>query len=84
MGKAARVAQPLRRRRDAPPAVTQASTCTGVELRRSPRRSAAILVALMQTGVQLLREIVEALNRGDVEGMLERMHPEFEWRPLGP
>jgi ketosteroid isomerase-like protein len=36
----------------------------------------------MQTGVQLVHEIVEALNRGDVDGMLARMHPEFEWRPL--
>lgn len=36
----------------------------------------------MQTGVQLVHEIIEALNRGDVDGMLERMHPDFEWRPL--
>jgi ketosteroid isomerase-like protein len=36
----------------------------------------------MQTGVQLVHEIVEALNRGDVDGMLDRMHPDFEWRPL--
>jgi ketosteroid isomerase-like protein len=36
----------------------------------------------MQTGVQLVHEIVDALNRGDVDGMLERMHPDFEWRPL--
>ena len=41
-----------------------------------------MLVALMQTGVQLVHGIVEALNRGDVDGMLERMHPDFEWRPL--
>lgn len=36
----------------------------------------------MQSGVQLVREIVEALNRGDLEAMLARMHPDFEWRPL--
>ncbi len=36
----------------------------------------------MQAGIQLVREIVEALNRGDVEAMLARMHPDFEWRPL--
>jgi ketosteroid isomerase-like protein len=36
----------------------------------------------MQTGVQLVHEIIGALNRGDVDGMLERMHPDFEWRPL--
>jgi ketosteroid isomerase-like protein len=32
--------------------------------------------------VALVGEIVEALNRGDVDGMLARMHPDFEWRPL--
>jgi ketosteroid isomerase-like protein len=26
--------------------------------------------------------IVDAQNRGDVDGMLARMHPDFEWRPL--
>jgi ketosteroid isomerase-like protein len=31
---------------------------------------------------ELVREIVEALNRGDVDAMLARMHPDFEWRPL--
>jgi ketosteroid isomerase-like protein len=36
----------------------------------------------MQAGIQLVREIVEALNRGDVDGMLRRMHPDFEWKPL--
>jgi uncharacterized protein len=36
----------------------------------------------MQAGVELVREIVEALNRGDVDGMLDRMDPDFEWRPL--
>jgi ketosteroid isomerase-like protein len=36
----------------------------------------------MQAGVALVREIIEALNRGDVDGMLARMHPDFEWRPL--
>jgi ketosteroid isomerase-like protein len=36
----------------------------------------------MQTGIQLVHAIVEALNRGDVDGMLERMDPDFEWRPL--
>ena len=36
----------------------------------------------MQAAPQLVHEIIEALNRGDVDGMLERMHPGFEWRPL--
>jgi ketosteroid isomerase-like protein len=36
----------------------------------------------MQASVELLRGIIEALNRGDVEGMLARMHPDFEWTPL--
>ena len=36
----------------------------------------------MNAGAELVRKIVEALNRGDVDGMLERMHPDFEWTPL--
>jgi ketosteroid isomerase-like protein len=36
----------------------------------------------MQAAPQLVHEIVDALNRGDVDAMLERMHPGFEWRPL--
>jgi ketosteroid isomerase-like protein len=36
----------------------------------------------MQASIQLVREIIEALNRGDIDGMLERMHADFEWRPL--
>ena len=36
----------------------------------------------MQTSVELVRGIVEALNRGDVDGMLASMHADFEWTPL--
>jgi ketosteroid isomerase-like protein len=36
----------------------------------------------MQAGVELVRGIIEALNRADLDGMLARMHPDFEWRPL--
>jgi ketosteroid isomerase-like protein len=36
----------------------------------------------MQAGVEVVREIVEALNRRDIDGMLARMHPNFEWTPL--
>jgi ketosteroid isomerase-like protein len=36
----------------------------------------------MPVGVDLVRGIIDALNRGDVDGMLARMHPDFEWRPL--
>ena len=36
----------------------------------------------MPSSVELVREIVEALNRGDVDAMLASMHPDFEWRPL--
>jgi ketosteroid isomerase-like protein len=36
----------------------------------------------MQAGVKLVREIIEALNRRDVGGMLARMDRDFEWRPL--
>jgi ketosteroid isomerase-like protein len=44
--------------------------------------SSEILGAVMQDGVELVRGIVEALNRGDVDEMLGRMHPDFEWTPL--
>jgi ketosteroid isomerase-like protein len=36
----------------------------------------------MPAGVDLVRLIIDALNRGDVAGMLAWMHPDFEWRPL--
>jgi ketosteroid isomerase-like protein len=36
----------------------------------------------MQAGLEPVRAIIAALNRGDVEGMLARMDPDFEWRPL--
>jgi uncharacterized protein len=32
--------------------------------------------------VDIVRELVDALNRGDVEAMLACMDPDFEWRPL--
>lgn len=30
----------------------------------------------------LVREVIGALNRGDVDGMLARLDPDFEWTPL--
>ena len=36
----------------------------------------------MPSAVELVRGIIDALNRGDVDGMLSLMHPDFEWRPL--
>jgi ketosteroid isomerase-like protein len=36
----------------------------------------------MQAPVELVREIVGALNRGDLDAMLARMDSSFEWRPL--
>jgi ketosteroid isomerase-like protein len=36
----------------------------------------------MQAGIELVRGIIEALNRGDLDAMLARMHPDFEWTPL--
>jgi ketosteroid isomerase-like protein len=36
----------------------------------------------MQPGVDLVREIAEALNDHDVDGMLVLMDPDFEWSPL--
>jgi uncharacterized protein len=31
---------------------------------------------------ELVREVIGALNRGDVDGMLARLDPDFEWTPL--
>jgi ketosteroid isomerase-like protein len=36
----------------------------------------------MAASLDLVREIIDALNRGDIDGMLARMDPDFEWRPL--
>jgi ketosteroid isomerase-like protein len=36
----------------------------------------------MPARVEPVRDIIDALNRGDVDAMLARMHPDFEWRPL--
>jgi ketosteroid isomerase-like protein len=36
----------------------------------------------METSVELVRGIVDALNRGDLDGMLASMHADFEWTPL--
>ena len=36
----------------------------------------------MQPDVELVRQIVGALSRGDLDGMLAQMDPEFEWTPL--
>jgi ketosteroid isomerase-like protein len=36
----------------------------------------------MHTALELVRTIVAALNRGDVDAMLAHMAPDFEWRPL--
>ncbi len=36
----------------------------------------------MRSGAELVSGIIDALNAGDVDGMLAAMHPDFEWRPL--
>ena len=36
----------------------------------------------MEAGIELVRGIVDALNRGDLDEMLRRMDPDFEWTPL--
>jgi ketosteroid isomerase-like protein len=37
----------------------------------------------MQAGnAEVVREIIDALNSGDVDGVLAGMDPDFEWRPL--
>jgi ketosteroid isomerase-like protein len=35
-----------------------------------------------QPGAELVREILNALNRQDVAAVLARVHPDFEWRTL--
>jgi uncharacterized protein len=49
----------------------------GVTVPRYRRDTAA-----MAPGVDVVRGIIDALNRGDVDGMLALMDPDFEWRPL--
>ena len=36
----------------------------------------------MQPDVDLVRRIIEALSRADLDGMLAHMDPDFEWTPL--
>jgi ketosteroid isomerase-like protein len=36
----------------------------------------------MEPAIELVRDVIEALNRGDVDAMLARMHADFEWTPL--
>ena len=36
----------------------------------------------MQADIELVRRIVDALNRSDVGAMLAEMHPNFEWWPI--
>ena len=36
----------------------------------------------MHAAAELVRNIIDALNRGDVDAMLAHMHPDFEWIPL--
>jgi ketosteroid isomerase-like protein len=36
----------------------------------------------MPAGVQVVREIIDALNRGDVDAMLAHMDTAFEWKPI--
>jgi ketosteroid isomerase-like protein len=35
---------------------------------------------MSQENVELVREAVEAFNRGDFDDALERMHPDIEWQ----
>ena len=41
-----------------------------------------MLITLMEADVEVVRGIIDALNRGDIDGMLARMAPDFEWKPL--
>jgi ketosteroid isomerase-like protein len=35
-----------------------------------------------QPSVELVRELIDAVNRADVAAFLARVHPDFEWRTL--
>jgi ketosteroid isomerase-like protein len=59
-----------------------ASTMAGRPPSGLRRAGGAILVRLVLSRVELVRLIIDALNRGDVDGMLAHMDPDFEWRPL--
>jgi ketosteroid isomerase-like protein len=37
---------------------------------------------MLRGNAQVVRAIVDALNRADVGGMLARMDPDFEWTPV--
>jgi uncharacterized protein len=37
---------------------------------------------MQSDNTELVREVIGALNRGDVDGMLARLDPDFEWTPL--
>jgi ketosteroid isomerase-like protein len=37
---------------------------------------------MSQQNVQLVRDAIEAFNRGDLDAALTRMHPEIEWETL--
>jgi ketosteroid isomerase-like protein len=48
-----------------------------------PGRSSAGLGDATHPGkTAVVRDIIDALNRADVEGVLDRIHPDFEWKPL--
>ena len=37
---------------------------------------------MSQENVEIVREAIEAFNRGDLEAALQRMHPDIEWQTL--
>jgi uncharacterized protein len=37
---------------------------------------------MSQENVEVVREAIEAFNRGDLEAALHRMHPDIEWQTL--
>jgi ketosteroid isomerase-like protein len=37
---------------------------------------------MQPNSVDVVREIIDAFNRGDIEAMLARMDPDFKWSPL--
>ena len=39
---------------------------------------------MSQENVEIVRQVVEAFNRRDLEAMVQRFDPEIEWEPVGP
>src|SRR4029450_3851271 len=80
---AAAIAEEIGREVDYTPVETDGAARAAARIAELLERATArYLAALMETSVELVRGIVDSLNRGDLDGMLANMHADFEWTPL--